>query len=220
MIAPEDTKGGLHDNSAIQLPSVLIEKDPSSSLTVAAAIPPNSVGFFRSVPVLAAEALPLSGPRFLLPFLWPSFHQSGLDMKVESLYFVSSTAVRDHQSIPQGFSSGFHLRTPKVSSMMASIDEDVEKSSLADQDDVGSGLQRVTPSSRSSRSSDHRQPSPRQGRDNRDYDIKRSRYESSRRTPGIAHLQIGGYLVETMSDDNFVLEKGFSFFCVKDFPGK
>ncbi|GJW97590.1 kinase-like domain-containing protein [Tanacetum coccineum] len=132
----------------------------------------------------------------------------------------------------------FHLRTPKVSSMMASIDEDVEKSSLADQDDVGSGLQRVTRSSRSSRSSDHRQPSPRQGRDNRDYDIKRSRYESSRRTPGIAHLQIrgylessrrtpgiahlqiGGYLVETMSDDNFVLEKGFSFFWVKDFPGK
>ncbi|GJT64246.1 hypothetical protein Tco_1015726 [Tanacetum coccineum] len=34
----------------------------------------------------------------------------------------------------------FHLRTPKVSSMMASIDEDVEKSSLADQDDVGSGV--------------------------------------------------------------------------------
>ncbi|GKD21228.1 hypothetical protein Tco_1222931, partial [Tanacetum coccineum] len=33
----------------------------------------------------------------------------------------------------------FHLRTPKVSSMMASIDEDVKKSSLADQDDVGSG---------------------------------------------------------------------------------
>ncbi|GKA82600.1 hypothetical protein Tco_0789348 [Tanacetum coccineum] len=85
---------------------------------------------------------------------------------------------------------------------------------------------------------DRSEPSPRQGRDNRDYDIKRSRYESSRRTPGIAHLQIGGYLessrrtpgiahlqiggylVETMSDDNFVLEKGFSFFWVKDFPGK
>ncbi|GKF47763.1 hypothetical protein Tco_0137565 [Tanacetum coccineum] len=29
---------------------------------------------------------------------------------------------------------------PYVSSMMASIDEDVEKSSLADQDDVGSGV--------------------------------------------------------------------------------
>ncbi|GJU06670.1 putative ribonuclease H-like domain-containing protein [Tanacetum coccineum] len=85
--------------------------------------------------------------------------------------------------------SYLHLRNTKVSSMMASIDEDVEKSSLADQDDVGSGgsssaqnksrkyrdlsgsktrhlphilrfapipLQRVTPSSRSSRSSDHR----------------------------------------------------------------
>ncbi|GKC29505.1 hypothetical protein Tco_1036799 [Tanacetum coccineum] len=82
---------------------------------------------------------------------------------------------------------------------------------------------RVTHSSRSYRSSDHRrsrchsleydrregrevsrrytddkdyrdrsEPSPRQGRDNRDYDIKRSRYQSSR-TPGIAHLQIGGY---------------------------
>ncbi|GJS82197.1 hypothetical protein Tco_0748738 [Tanacetum coccineum] len=33
----------------------------------------------------------------------------------------------------------FHLRTPKASSMMASIDEDVEKSSLADQEDVGCG---------------------------------------------------------------------------------
>ncbi|GKB82235.1 hypothetical protein Tco_0949130 [Tanacetum coccineum] len=31
---------------------------------------------------------------------------------------------------------------PKVSSMMASIDEDVEKSSLTDQDDVGSGVSR------------------------------------------------------------------------------
>ncbi|GJZ46007.1 hypothetical protein Tco_0593603 [Tanacetum coccineum] len=93
-------------------------------------------------------------------------------------------------------------------------------------------IQRVTPSSRRSRSSDHRrsrrdspeydshegravsrryiddkdyrdrsEPSSRQGRDNRDYDIKRSKYETSRRTPGIAHLQIGAY---------FVLEKGFS----------
>ncbi|GJZ09455.1 hypothetical protein Tco_0543738, partial [Tanacetum coccineum] len=66
----------------------------------------------------------------------------------------------------------------------------------------------VTPSSRSSKSSrsDHRhsrrdsteyrdrsEPSPRHGRDYRDYDNKRSGYESSRRTPGIAHLQIGGY---------------------------
>ncbi|GKF17342.1 hypothetical protein Tco_0062260, partial [Tanacetum coccineum] len=53
---------------------VLIEKDPSSSLTVVAAITPSPVEFSRS---LAAEALPLSSPRFLLPFLWPSFHQSG-----------------------------------------------------------------------------------------------------------------------------------------------
>ncbi|PWA48736.1 DNA/RNA helicase, DEAD/DEAH box type, N-terminal [Artemisia annua] len=34
----------------------------------------------------------------------------------------------------------FKVPRPKVSSMMASIDEDVEKSSLADQDDVGSGV--------------------------------------------------------------------------------
>ncbi|GKC95827.1 hypothetical protein Tco_1161269 [Tanacetum coccineum] len=111
-----------------------------------------------------------------------------------------------------------HFRTPKVSSMMASIDMDVEKFSLADQDDVGSG--RVTPSSRSSRSSDHRrsrrhspeydrregravsrryiddkdyrdrsEPSSRQGRDNRDYDIKRSRYETSRRTPAVIQVE-------------------------------
>ncbi|GJV70382.1 hypothetical protein Tco_1490377 [Tanacetum coccineum] len=108
----------------------------------------------------------------------------------------------------------FHLRTTKVSSMVASIHEDVEKASLADQDDVGIG--RVTPSSRSSRSSDHRrsrhhspeydrregravsrryivdkdsEPSSRQGRDNRDYDIKRSRYETSRRTPADVDLE-------------------------------
>ncbi|GJX68433.1 hypothetical protein Tco_0304160 [Tanacetum coccineum] len=57
---------------------VLIEKDPSSSsLTVATGIPSNPMGFFQSLPVSAVEALPLSGPRFLLPFLWPSFHQSG-----------------------------------------------------------------------------------------------------------------------------------------------
>ncbi|GKC25693.1 hypothetical protein Tco_1027843 [Tanacetum coccineum] len=132
--------------------------------------------------------------------------------------------------------TGFHLRTPKVPPMMASIDEDVEKSLLADQDDVGSGIdlivrcfsmlqkastshsERVTPSSRSSRSSDHRRSrddspeydrregrdvslrysddrdysgrselSPRHGRDNRHYNIKRSRYETSR-TPGIAQV--------------------------------
>ncbi|GJY75107.1 hypothetical protein Tco_0479538, partial [Tanacetum coccineum] len=34
----------------------------------------------------------------------------------------------------------FKVPRPKVSSMMASMDEDVEKSSLADQDDVGSGV--------------------------------------------------------------------------------
>ncbi|GJW66695.1 pre-mRNA-splicing factor ATP-dependent RNA helicase DEAH7, partial [Tanacetum coccineum] len=163
----------------------------------------------------------------------------------------------------------FKVPRPKVSSMMASMDEDAEKISLADQDDVGSGvssikplkndlldlllphiescilrmnvisdfhpyqilslyLQRVTPS-RSSRSGDHRrsrrdspecdrrdgrvvswkysddrdhqdrlEPSPRHGRDYRDYDYKRSRYESSRRTPGIAHLQIGGYFRKSL----------------------
>nr|GEY35758.1 DNA/RNA helicase, DEAD/DEAH box type, N-terminal [Tanacetum cinerariifolium] len=47
----------------------------------------------------------------------------------------------------------FKVPRPYVSSMMASIDEDVEKSSLADQDDVKSG--HVTPS-RSSRRGDHR----------------------------------------------------------------
>ncbi|GJX32463.1 beta-D-glucosyl crocetin beta-1,6-glucosyltransferase-like protein [Tanacetum coccineum] len=85
--------------------------------------------------------------------------------------------------------------------------------------------QRVIPSSRSSRSSEHRrsrrhspeydrregwavsrrgdtddkdyrdcsEPSPRQGRDNRYYDIKRSRYESSRRTPvGLDIYVLGG----------------------------
>ncbi|GKA52844.1 hypothetical protein Tco_0746159, partial [Tanacetum coccineum] len=40
----------------------------------------------------------------------------------------------------------FKVPTPKVSSMMASVDEDVEKSSLSDQDDVKSG--RDTPFSR------------------------------------------------------------------------
>ncbi|GJS38318.1 hypothetical protein Tco_0563361 [Tanacetum coccineum] len=68
----------------------------------------------------------------------------------------------------------FKVPRPYASSMMASIDEDVEKSSLADQDDIGSGLSssgqnenrkyrdssgsknHVTPSSRSSRSGDHR----------------------------------------------------------------
>ncbi|GJS18303.1 zinc finger CCCH domain-containing protein 37 isoform X2 [Tanacetum coccineum] len=68
----------------------------------------------------------------------------------------------------------FKVPRPKVSSMMASIDEDVEKSSLTDQDDVGSAVSssgqiknrkyrdssgsknHVTPSSRSSRSGDHR----------------------------------------------------------------
>ncbi|GKG56106.1 hypothetical protein Tco_0577181, partial [Tanacetum coccineum] len=34
----------------------------------------------------------------------------------------------------------FKVPKPKVSSMMASMHEDVEKSSLADQDDVGSGV--------------------------------------------------------------------------------
>ncbi|GKE20639.1 hypothetical protein Tco_1432151, partial [Tanacetum coccineum] len=34
----------------------------------------------------------------------------------------------------------FKVPRPKVSSMMASIDEDVEKSALADQDDVGGGV--------------------------------------------------------------------------------
>ncbi|GKA91578.1 hypothetical protein Tco_0813448 [Tanacetum coccineum] len=32
------------------------------------------------------------------------------------------------------------------------------------------------------------EPSPCHGRDNRDYDIKRSRYETSTRTPGIAQV--------------------------------
>ncbi|GKD21305.1 hypothetical protein Tco_1223008 [Tanacetum coccineum] len=34
----------------------------------------------------------------------------------------------------------FNVPRPYVSSMMASIDEDVEKSSLADQDNIGSGV--------------------------------------------------------------------------------
>ncbi|GJU62967.1 hypothetical protein Tco_1244802 [Tanacetum coccineum] len=177
------------------------------------------------------------------------------------------------------YSYTLHLRNTKVSSMMASIEEDVEKSTLADQDDVGSGGSssaqnksrkyrdssgsktfdsdkksiteeyllemsfnlvnkikllylignqsciRVTPSSRNSRSGDHRcsrrdspeydrregrvvsrrysddrdyrdhlEPSPRHGRDNRDYDIKRSRYETSRRTPSIAQVQLASIL--------------------------
>ncbi|PWA41532.1 DNA/RNA helicase, DEAD/DEAH box type, N-terminal [Artemisia annua] len=130
----------------------------------------------------------------------------------------------------------------KFRPMIASIDEDVEKSSLADQDDVGtwkwsssgqnqnrkyrdssgsktfdsesitedersaryvstSHSEHVTPSSRSSRSDDHRrsrryspeydrregrsEPSPRHGKDYRDYDDKRSRYESFRRIPSV-----------------------------------
>ncbi|GJZ16488.1 ATP-dependent 6-phosphofructokinase 6-like protein [Tanacetum coccineum] len=87
--------------------------------------------------------------------------------------------------------------------------------------------ERVTPSSRSSKSSrsgDHRrsrrdsteyrdrsEQSPRHGRDYRDYDNKRSRYESSRRTPGIAHLQIGGYFdfapQHTMNESAVALPK-------------
>ncbi|GKA30673.1 hypothetical protein Tco_0716978 [Tanacetum coccineum] len=91
--------------------------------------------------------------------------------------------------------------------MTTSIDEDVEKSSLVNQDDIGSGVSSIKPLKndllnmllpqflRSSRS-DHRhsrrdsteyrdrlEPSPRDGRDYRDYDNKRSGYESSRRTP-------------------------------------
>ncbi|GJX07312.1 hypothetical protein Tco_0195244 [Tanacetum coccineum] len=151
---------------------------------------------------------------------------------------------------------------PKVSSMMASMDEDVEKTSLTDQDDVGSGVsssgqnksrkyrdssgsktfdsdsqtteersaryastshaERDTPS-RSSRSGDRRrsrrdspeydrhqgrvvsrrhsddrdyrncsEPSPRHGRDYRDCNNKRSRYESSRRTPDLIGMTDDG----------------------------
>ncbi|GKC14303.1 hypothetical protein Tco_1011085 [Tanacetum coccineum] len=69
--------------------------------------------------------------------------------------------------------------------MMASIDEDVEKSSLTDQDDVGSGVsaryastshaKRVT-SSRSSISGDHR----RSRRDSPEYDRREVRVVSRR----------------------------------------
>ncbi|GJU93711.1 hypothetical protein Tco_1318467 [Tanacetum coccineum] len=113
----------------------------------------------------------------------------------------------------------FHLRTPKDSSVMASIGEDMENPHSL----IKMTLERVTPSSRNSRSGDHRcsrRDSPeydrREGRVVSRYivmigiietiqnhhlvmdettktDNKRSRYESSRRTPGIAHLQIGGY---------------------------
>ncbi|GKC41109.1 hypothetical protein Tco_1058831 [Tanacetum coccineum] len=72
--------GGLLDvllGGKLYLPDVS-SCDLSFFFTVVAAIPSCLVEFFRSVPVLAAEALPLSSPRFLLPFLWPSFHQSGL----------------------------------------------------------------------------------------------------------------------------------------------
>ncbi|GKD77793.1 hypothetical protein Tco_1340414 [Tanacetum coccineum] len=121
--------------------------------------------------------------------------------------------------------------------MMASIDEDVEKSSLADQDDVRNGKVSLKKNDQSlsvlllhlkvpevviigvlgviyqnmigvkvgwsqgdivifSDDRDYRdrsEQSPPHGRDYRDYNNKRSRYESSSRTPGIAHLHIGGY---------------------------
>ncbi|GJV48736.1 hypothetical protein Tco_1438948 [Tanacetum coccineum] len=73
--------------------------------------------------------------------------------------------------------------------MMASIDEDVEKSSLADQDDVRNGVsnksiteeerskfERVTPSSKSSRSGDHR----RSRRNLPEYDRREGRVVSRR----------------------------------------
>ncbi|GJZ26681.1 hypothetical protein Tco_0570934 [Tanacetum coccineum] len=110
----------------------------------------------------------------------------------------------------------FKVPRPKVSSMTTSIDEDVEKSSLADQDDVGSGVsnggqnksrmyrdsigsktfdsdcqtteersaryastslsERVTPSTRSSRSGDHRSSR----RDSTEYDRCEGRVVSRR----------------------------------------
>ncbi|GJU85418.1 hypothetical protein Tco_1292964 [Tanacetum coccineum] len=94
----------------------------------------------------------------------------------------------------------FKVPRPKVSSMMASIDKDVEISSLTDQDDVRSGVSnsgqnknkkyhdssgsktfdsgrvvsRIYSDDRDFR--DRSEMSPHHGRDYRDYDNKRSRY--------------------------------------------
>ncbi|GKF09544.1 hypothetical protein Tco_0043768 [Tanacetum coccineum] len=83
--------------------------------------------------------------------------------------------------------------------MMASIDEDVEKSSLTDQDDVGSGVsaryastshaKRVT-SSRSSISGDHR----RSRRDSPEYDRREVRV-----------VMIG--IIETVQNRHLILEE-------------